>query len=85
MRNKFAATCARCGSTVAALEGETNLQGERWLTVHGHCPTRSQGPVMTDLERLGLHGREYDAEFYSLHGMTQADFRDAVNPDEGDR
>lgn len=84
MINKYAATCARCGSTVPAGAGQTN-RGSRggWITVHGQCPARAPQTYSDQLS--GLHGSDYDEEFYSQHGMTQSDYRDVMNPDEGDR
>lgn len=88
MINKFGATCASCGQSVAPGAGETNKVCERWVTKHAPtCPPgsfRHAAPTYRDPELDGLYGREYDDEFYNLYGMTQADFRDAVNPDEGD-
>jgi hypothetical protein len=92
MINKFGATCASCGQSVAPGAGDTNKVGERWVTKHAPvCPPRRDyqyppraAATYEDPLLAGLHGREYEEEFYSLYGMTQADFRDAVNPDEGD-
>jgi hypothetical protein len=92
MINKFGATCAACGQSVAPGAGDTNKVGERWVTKHAPaCPPRRgyqypphAAPTYRDSELDGLTGREYDDEFYNLYGMTQADYRDAVNPDEGD-
>jgi hypothetical protein len=93
MINKFGATCAACGQSVAPGAGETNKVGERWVTKHAPvCPLRRgyqypphSVPTYRDPELDGLCGREYEDEFYLLYGMTQADYCDAVNPDEGDR
>jgi hypothetical protein len=92
MINKFESICAACRQPVAVGAGETNMVGGRWVTKHApSCPPNRgyqypprAAPTYRDPELDGLTGREYDAEFYNIHGMTQADYRDAVNPDEGD-
>jgi len=37
MRNKFQATCYKCGNQVLAGTGETNKVGEKWKTEHIVC------------------------------------------------
>jgi len=95
--NKFNATCACCGGTVLAGQGDTNLdESGHWVTKHiGACPTRPPSPTGRGLYQpatgyhdpwlAGLAGSDYDDEFYREHGMTQADYRDAMCPDEGDK
>lgn len=34
MKNKFTASCSKCGKPVAALTGETNMHNGKWVTEH---------------------------------------------------
>lgn len=76
MKNRFEATCVACRGVVAAGQGDTNLRDGRWITKHTNfCPSvpYSNNP-QTNAEEL-----------YDITGMTDADWRDACNPDEGDQ
>lgn len=73
MQNRFEATCTRCGLPVLPGQGDTNLHNGRWLTTHNTCPQPSSL----------LH--ELDGEMYAESGMTAGDWKDALNPDEGDK
>ena len=81
MKNKFNATCARCGQTVLVGDGDTNLsEGGNWVTKHAQCPQRvAVGSLFAPY--IGGHPEddEFDAEFY--RDMTSEDF----NPNEGDK
>lgn len=86
MRNKFNATCACCGGVVLAGEGDTNKnEAGKWVTKHA-----SKCPPVQRRAAVGGHGHwahlsDAQDECYELYGMSDADFRDAMNPDEGDR
>ncbi len=88
MRNRFAASCKKCGRLVLAGQGETNKgDNGKWVTVHDNCPVPS-APVPTRSNRhyrdndegyRSSYDEEFDREFYA--GMTSEDF----NPNEGDK
>jgi hypothetical protein len=78
MRNRFNATCACCGRTVLVGDGDTNLNDfGRWVTKHTKCPPKPEPVYQPRFD-------DYD-DSYEMTGMTDADWRDALNPDEGDK
>ncbi len=79
MRNKFGATCSKCGGFVEAGTGETNKVFGKWRTTHlNGCPSR---PVVRS--KVGDWNEE--REYSELGDYTEADFASILNPDEGDK
>lgn len=79
MINKFAARCAKCGKQVPPGQGDSTKALAGWRTVHHTCPPPL--PSRTYFRMLD----DYDDECFERTGMTNAEFKDAVNPDEGDK
>lgn len=92
MRNKYAATCSKCGKPVAALAGETNMHAGKWVTEHitdADCKAAVPGTVRAKPNFSGsFYGSgafygfdrfdDYDDGWY---GTTSED----VNPNEGSK
>lgn len=74
MNNKFEGTCSRCRRLVAPGAGELTKTTGGWKVTHISCPPFSDMPT-------------YDFDFAENEypEMSQADWRDALNPDEGDK
>jgi hypothetical protein len=79
MKNRYSATCYKCGAIVTANSGETNLSPTgKWLTNHTY-----------DCERLKRdQNYHYDAfeEYgnYTLH-WSGCETSEDVNPNEGSK
>lgn len=81
MINKFGGTCAKCRKLVAPGAGELEKTNVGWRLTHIRCPTYESLGYVGDYD-----GHGYDDDFtYETTGMTEADWRDALNPDEGDK
>lgn len=92
MVNKFASRCRDCGHVVAAGAGEYVFNRGEGSVYHarGQCVRSVPVQPLRSFDRLSLPGGdsfEYDffGNGYDSAGWSWADWRDAVNPDEGDR
>jgi hypothetical protein len=93
MKNKFAATCSRCGKQVAALAGETNMHAGKWVTEHATqeaCKSAVPGPARSR--------PNFSGSFYGSAAWSGSDYYDDddnpygpfstsedVNPNEGSK
>lgn len=84
MDNKFASNCNKCGTRVSVGAGTIKKIASGWLVVHKECPTNIA--AISKVQNYSLNRLLYDEpdECFERYGITESDFRDAVNPDEGD-
>lgn len=90
MKNKFGATCTKCGNYVEPGKGETHLHSNGWRTYHSTTDgCKAASPVVKRTQSAGNFGGyrgghsfyDYyeDDDFY--HDGTSED----VNPNEGSK
>lgn len=82
MRNKFTATCFKCGRPVHAGTGETNMIGGKWATRH----LTEEACKQAVPKQAHTHSYTYRDPFYDDYddwawGGTSED----VNPNEGSK
>lgn len=85
MKNKYAASCGKCGKMVAAATGETNMVGGKWFTRHltdAACQAApaNQSPRFYG-QGNGLGYDHYDDDNHFDYLETSED----VNPNEGSK
>lgn len=97
MKNKFTASCSKCGKPVLSGTGETNKTGNKWITEHLNADDcKSAAPSAQRRVGYGIGG--YSSGYYGANEMWRDyyDYEDDnpygpfstsedVNPNEGSK